>query len=111
MIELRRVPWPLWIYSAVVLLGVVLIEIKTHGPTPAKALYVCIMLAWLYFLLKGVRWVWIGTVGIYALGLISYLISGSLKWQAIALSVVGLLLLLLPATRRYFSRSAAVARL
>src|ERR1700712_4100193 len=108
MIEWRRVPWPLWVFSAVVLLSVILIEVKAHGPIAAKALYPIIMFAWLYFLLKGTRWVWIVTVGIYALGLIVYLISGSLNWQSVAWSLIGLLLLLLPVTRRYFS-SLAVA--
>lgn len=109
MIEWRRVPWPLWIYSAVMLLGAILIEVKAHGPILAKALYPLVVLAWLYFLLKGVRWVWIVTVGIYVLGLIPYLISGSLKWQGVALSLIALLLLLLPVTRRYFSGNTPVA--
>jgi hypothetical protein len=109
MIEWRRVPWPLWAYSVIMFLGVILIEVKAHGPIPAKALYPFVMFAWLYFLLKGVRWVWIVTVGIYVLGLLPYLISGSLKWQGVALSLIGLLLLLTPVTRRYFSRNTAAA--
>jgi hypothetical protein len=109
MIEWRRVPLPLWIYSVVMLLGAILIEVKAHGPSLAKALYPVVVLAWLYFLLKGVRWVWVVTVGIYALGLIPYLISGSLNWQGIALTLLGLLLLLLPVTRRYFSRNTVAA--
>lgn len=110
MIEWRRVPWPLWGYSAVILLGVILVEVNAHTPIPARALFAVAMLAWLYFLLKGVRWVWIVTVGLYVLGLIPDLISGSLKWQGVALSVIGLTLLLLPVTRRYFSSRPAVAR-
>lgn len=109
MLKWREVPWPLWIYSAVMLVGMILIEAEAHGPILAKALYPFVMLAWLYFLLKGVRWIWIVTVGTYVLGLIPYLISGSLKWQGVFLSLIGLMLLLLPATRRYFSRTAVVA--
>jgi hypothetical protein len=109
MIEWKRVPWPLWAYSAFVLLGVILILVKAHGPIPVKVLYPCFMLAWIYFLLRGVRWVWIVTVGIYVLGLLPYLISGSLSLQVVALSLFGLLLLLLPATRRYFSSHSAAA--
>jgi hypothetical protein len=109
MIEWRQVPWPLWLYSAVVLLGAVLIEGGAHGPIAAKALYPAVVLTWLYFLLKGVRWVWIFTVGINALGLIPYLISGSLDWQGIAFGMVNLLLLLLPVTRRYFSDGSVEA--
>lgn len=107
MIEWRQVPWPLWVYAAVTLLGAVSIEIEAHGPVGAKALYPVFMLIWLYFLAKGVRWVWIVTVGIYALGFIRYLAWGSPRWQGVAFTVVGLLLLMLPVTRRYFSRQTA----
>jgi hypothetical protein len=107
MIEWRGVPWPLWLYSAITLLGTILIEIEAHGPIGAKALYPFFMLGWLYFLVKGVRWVWVVTVGIYVLGLIRYFAWGPLKWQGVAFAFVGLLLLLLPATRRYFSRQTA----
>jgi len=82
---------------------------QAHGPITAKVLFAALMLAWLYFLLKGVRWVWIITVGISILGFLPNLIAGSLKWQGLALSLVGLLLLLIPVTRRYFSRSTAAA--
>jgi hypothetical protein len=109
MIEWRAVPWPLWVYSATIFLGVILIEVQAHGPIPAKALYPFVMLIWLYFLFRGVRWVWVVTIGIYVLGLIPDLISGSLQWQGAVLSLVGLLLLLLPATRRYFSSNTVVA--
>jgi hypothetical protein len=108
MIDWRRVPWPLWVYSAVVLFEVISLEVKTPGPIPALALYVVIMFGWLYFLLNGRRWVWIVTLGIYALGLVFYLISSSPEWQAVGLTLIGLLLLLLPVTRRFFlSRTVA----
>jgi hypothetical protein len=45
MIEWRRVPWPLWVYSAVTLLGTILIEVLAHGPIAAKVLYPILMLA------------------------------------------------------------------
>ena len=102
-------PWPLWVYSAVTLLSMILVEVEAHGPIPLKTLSPFVMLAWLYFLLKGVRWVWIVTVGIYVLGLIPDLISGSLRWRGIALGLIGLLLLLLPVTRRYFSSNTVSA--
>jgi hypothetical protein len=109
VIEWKRVPWPLWIYSASLLFSATLIEVKAHGPIPAKVLFAAVMLTWLYFLLKGVRWVWIVTVGIYALGFVADLISGSLKWQGVALSLIGFVLLLLPVTRRYFARESVAA--
>jgi hypothetical protein len=98
------VPWPLWIYSASLLFSATLIEVKVHGPIAAKVLFGPIMLAWLYCLLKGVRWVWIVTVGISVLGFLPDLIAGSLKWQSLAWGLIGLVLLLLPVTRRHFAR-------
>jgi len=92
-----------------VFFGTALIAIGAHGPIPAKVLFVALMLTWQFFLLKGVRWVWIATVGIDVLGLVPYLISGSLEWRGVALSVISPLLLLLPVTRRYFSSQTAVA--
>lgn len=107
VIEWKRVPWSLWVYSIAILLAAILIEAKVHGPVAAKLLFVAIMLAWLYFLLRGVRWIWILTIGIYVLGLVPDLISGSLTWQVGILNLIGLMLLLLPVTRRYFSRQTA----
>jgi len=107
MIDWKRVPWPLWIYSVAMLLAAVLLEVKVHGPVSARVLFAVIMLMWLYFLLKGVRWVWIVTIGIYVLGVVPDLVSGSLTWQGVVLSLIGLMLLLLPITRRYFSSPTA----
>jgi hypothetical protein len=89
------------------LLAAISIEIKVHGPVPAKVLFAAVMLVWLYFLLKGVRWVWMVTIGIYVLGLVPDLISGSATWQGVSLSLIGLMLLLLPVTRRHFSSYTA----
>jgi hypothetical protein len=108
MIEWRRVPWPLWVYSVVTLAGASLTDAEAHAPISAKALLIAVMLAWLYGLFMGVRWVWIGTVGIYVLGFIPDLASGSPKWWGVAVSLVGLMLLLLPITRRYFFSRTAV---
>lgn len=110
MIELKQVPWPLWVYSAVMLLSVIVVEAKAHAPILAVALYLVTVFAWLYFLLKGLRWIWIATVGLSVVGLILYPIADSINWGGIAMSLIGLLLLLLPATRRYFSSHRTVVR-
>lgn len=109
MIAWRRVPWPLWIYSAFVLFSATLIEVNAHGPILAKVPFAILMLAWLFFLLKGVRLVWIVTVGIAVLGFVPDVIAGSLRWQGVTLSLIGLVLLLLPVTRRYFAREPIAA--
>lgn len=110
MIELKQVPWPLWVYSAITLLGVITVEAKAHAPILAMLLYLLVALAWLCFLLKGVRWVWIATVGLSIVGLILYPIADSIDWGGVAMSLIGLLLLLLPVTQRYFSGHQAVVR-
>jgi hypothetical protein len=109
VIEWKRVPWPLWAYCAVILLGTISLEVKAHGPIPPKLLFPVVMLTWLYLLLKGVRWVWIITVGVYVLGFVADLISGSLTWEGGTVSLIGLVLLLLPVTRWYFAKHTAVA--
>lgn len=107
MIEWRRVPGPLWIFAFATFTGMVLIEIGAHGPVVAKALYAPVMLAWLFFLLRGVRWLWIATIVIYVLGTVPYLVSGSITLHSAFFTLLGLVLLLLPSTRGYFDQGDA----
>jgi hypothetical protein len=86
----------------VVLVGAAVVEIRAHSSASARAVFVVIILLWLYFLLRGVRWIWIATVGISVLGLMVDLLSGSFTWLGLVMGVVALALLLLPATRRHF---------
>lgn len=67
------------------------------------------MIVYLYFLLQGVRWLWIATIAVGVLVLLVEVISGSREWQGVIWSVIDLTLLLLPVTRRYvLNRTAAV---
>lgn len=100
--EWKRVPWPLWVYSAVVVAEATWLEVGLHGPVLPRVIFPFVMLAWLFFLLKGVRWVWIVAVGLSILAFVPDVISGSLGWQGVALGLVSPVLLLLPVTRRYF---------
>ena len=68
------------------------------------------MFAWLFFLLKGVRWVWIATLAVAVLGFVPDLIAGSLTWRGVMGGASSIGLLLLPGTRRYFAREPVVAR-
>jgi hypothetical protein len=104
VIEWKAVPWPLWIYSAITVITTISLEF--HGPVSVRVLFAIIMLVWLYLLLKGLRWVWILTVGVYVLGSIQ-LVWISFTWRGAAIGLVELLLLLLPETRRYFSSGTA----
>jgi hypothetical protein len=64
VIEWGKVPWPLWAFAAFSVAGAILIEVQISGQIPSKVLFPFIMFAWLFFLFKGVRWVWIVTLGI-----------------------------------------------
>jgi membrane protein implicated in regulation of membrane protease activity len=91
-------------------MGATLIEVKAHGPIAVKVLFPLVMLAYLYFLLQGIRWLWIATIAVGVLGLVLEVISGSLDWQGVIWSLLDFTLLLLPVTRRYFQdRTAAVS--
>ncbi len=110
MIEWGKVPWSLWL---VVLASGVLsawFVTQVSGPPAALVLFAVIVLAWAMALLSGVRWLWIATVGVGALGLISRLATGPRTWYGIAGEVIGLGLLLMPSTRSYFANQRPDAK-
>lgn len=103
MIIWKKVPWSLWVYLVISLLAMGAIETSASAPSLAKGLLAVITVAWLYLLFVGVRWIWLATVVIYALCMVLRLGAGSLTPLGVGLSVIGLTLLLLPITRRYFA--------
>jgi hypothetical protein len=109
VIEWRRVPWTLWAYAALTVAGVTLIELQVHAPVPPRVLYPFLMLAYLFFLLKGVRWLWIATLVLVVLGFVDSLVTGPRTWYGIGLGVISIGLLLLPVTRRYFASEPVAA--
>ena len=109
MIEWGKVPWSLWAFAAITLAGVIFIEVQVHGQVPPRVLYPFVMFAYLFFLLKGVRWLWIGTVALIVLSFMSSLATGPRTWSGIGGGLITLSLLLLPVTRRYFAREPAIA--
>jgi predicted cobalt transporter CbtA len=62
-----------------------------------------------FFLLQRVRWLWIATMVFTALGVVLGLVEGNARWYTPILAVVGLVLLLLPETRRFFQRAETPA--
>lgn len=109
MIEWGKVPWTLWVFAALSLAPLILIEVEIHGQVASKVIFPFFVFAWLFFLLKGVRWVWIVTLGLSVLGLATDLIFDPLTWQGVAGNAISIGLLLLPATRRYFASEPATA--
>src|SRR6185369_4183837 len=109
MVDWRRVPWPLWVVCAGMLWPMVRIEVGTHGPVLAKVLFPALILGWIYLLLRGKRWVWQVILAVDVLELAWVMVLGPWHWIGIVVSLVELVLLLLPVTRRYFSPGRVVA--
>jgi hypothetical protein len=112
MIAWRRVPWTLWAFAVLTVAGLIAVLARASGSAPVAALiiYFVVILAWLYLLFRGVRWVWMVTVGVGLVGLLFDLITGSGTWLGISSGLVSLLLMLLPATRRHVGARTILAR-
>jgi hypothetical protein len=112
VIAWRQVPWTLWAFAVLGLAGLIVVVVRTVGDTPAipLGLYVVLTFAWLYFLLKGVKWVWMITVGVSLVGTLFDLIAGSWTWLTLISGLVSLLLLVLPITCRYVGVRTIFAR-
>jgi len=110
VIDWRRVPWSLGLYIlwTVGLSGWLVFHVS--GPITARVLFSAIVLTWAFFMLKGVRWLWIATVVVSVLSFISSLITDPQSWYGIAGGVISISLLLLPTTRRYFASEPASPR-
>jgi hypothetical protein len=112
VIAWRQVPWTLWAFAALTVASLIVVLARASGSAPATALifYVVLTCAWLYFLFRGVRWVWVITVGVGLVGLLFDLLTASGTWLGISSGLVGLLLMLLPATRRHVGARTILAR-
>jgi hypothetical protein len=112
VIAWRQVPWTLWAFAVITVAGVIVVLARAAGDAPVAVLilYAVLTCAWVYFLLRGVRWLWMITVGVGLVGLLFDLVSGSGTWLGISSGVVGLVLLLLPVTRRYVGARTILAR-
>jgi hypothetical protein len=75
VIDWRRVPWSLGLYIlwTVGLSGWLVFHVS--GPIAAQVLFSSIVITWAFFMLKGVRWLWIATVAVSVLSFISSSLS------------------------------------
>jgi uncharacterized membrane protein YjgN (DUF898 family) len=112
VIAWRQVPWTLWAFAVLTVAGLIVVLARASGDAPVVVLilYVVLTCAWLYFLLRGVRWLWMMTVGVGLVGLLFDLITGSGTWLGDSSGLVGMVLLLLPVTRRYVGARTIFAR-
>jgi hypothetical protein len=70
---------------------------------------IAFILVWNFFLLQAVRWLWIATVILVAFGTALNLATGVGTWYGNLNGLVAVVLLLLPATRRFFGTGKAAA--
>jgi hypothetical protein len=107
VIEWGKVPWPLWVY-VVLTIGPAVVNVLTASvPVAPSIFYVVVVLAWNYFLLRSVRWLWIATIVLLALFTVLDLVTSTGTWYGDLSGLISVALLLLPATRRYFGSEPA----
>lgn len=107
MIEWERVPWSLWLYIAISIGQIVVLFFTVSRPIAPFVFSIVFIAAWDFFLLRAVRWLWIGTVAVGAVILAIDLATGTGTWHGDVVGAIGLGLLLLPATRRFFTANEA----
>lgn len=105
MIEWEKVPWSLWLYVAISVGQIFVLVFTASVPIAPLVFFVVLIAAWDFFLLRAVRWLWIGTVALGALILAIDLVTSTGTWHGDLIGAIDLGLLLLPATRRFFAAS------
>jgi hypothetical protein len=102
VIEWDRVPWSLWLYVALSLGQIVVLVFTASMHIAPLVFFVVFAVVWDFFLLRAVRWLWVGTVALGALTIAVDLATGTGTWHGDLTGTIDLGLLLLPATRRFF---------
>lgn len=111
MINWRRVPWSLWAFVGLTTGSAAVQVVTVSAPVAPTIFFVVFILVWNVFLLRALRWLWLATV-VLSVGVTgAAIIIGSGSWYGDTISLVELGLLVVPATRRFFSveQSAATA--
>lgn len=108
MIEWEKVPWPLWVYAALTLGEIFVLAFTVSTPVAPLIFSTVLILAWTFFLLRAIRWLWIATVVVDILGMGINLATDNGSWRGYLIGLIVLGLLLLPATRRFFAKGEAV---
>jgi hypothetical protein len=101
-IRWRQVPWSLWAYVVLTIVGIVRTVFTFSGPVALLLFAALFILVWDYFLLRGVRWLWVATIVVFVFYSVIDLLNGTGTWFGEVLGLIELALLLLPPTRRFF---------
>lgn len=97
----REAPWSVWAFEAVLVANIVFVDVSVSASAVLLAATTVLFLVAGYFLLRGVRWLFVLMIALF-LATIPSIISGSQRWESTVLTLVGLTLLFLPATRRFY---------
>jgi hypothetical protein len=106
-----KAPFPLRAYVVLTTGWTLVAAFVASVPVGLTIFTIVITLIWNFFLIQGVRWLWIVTIIFGALTISFDLIASTGTWYGISLWLVSLILLVFPATRRFFQadRPAAAA--
>jgi hypothetical protein len=100
------VPLSLWAFVALTTGGIVVRALTGSVPVAPSIFAFVFILAWNYWLLRALRWLWIGTIVVFA-GFIGLdLFTGTATWYGEMLGLIELGLLLAPPTRRFFGAAS-----
>lgn len=105
MINWQRVPWSLWAFVLLTTVDSVARVLTVSSPVAPSIFFVAFVVVWNYLLLRALRWLWIGTILIFACFIGIDLFTGTATWLGDMLGLVELGLLLVPPTRRFFKAS------
>jgi hypothetical protein len=115
VIDREAVSWTLWAYVGCTVMNLGFFMARSlssksvHHPVGIIVTSVAVVIFWDYFLLRGVRWLWIATIVVLAGGLLLDIATETILWWALVITVTQIVLLLLPTTRRFFERREARA--
>jgi hypothetical protein len=104
-VEWGKAPWTLKAYVVITLAGAVFLAITTPGPVGPRLFIVPVEAVICFFLLQRVHWLWVLMIAFIPLGFALGVIEANLTWHGTVIGVVDLVLLLHPATRRFFRRA------
>jgi len=110
MIEWGEVPWTLWVYVVSSTLTPVVVALTSSIKPTLQVYFILASLVWNFFLLRGVRWLWLVTLICGLLGGVVDLVTGVGSWHGYLLGLIEIVLLVLPVTRRFFRGEAVTAQ-
>jgi hypothetical protein len=90
-----------WAFEVVLIANIAFVDMSVAASAILLTVSSVLFLVAGYFLLRGVRWLWILMIALFIVTIPS-IISGSQRWEGVVLTLVGLALLLLPVTRRFY---------